>query len=128
MWSFGRARSLQSRGFCRLRPARNTLALCLVSAGCATTLSSFQPAHVPAPQRFQAESGIDISVSPGGLHRIQDASRQVDASTRQRELTDAERSTIVRGGAQLGLNPPAVIQHMGLAYSPFESWAMTRKT
>ena len=98
------------------------VALCLVSAGCATALSSFQPAHIPPPGHFQVEAGVDVSLSPGGLHQIEDASRQVDKSSQQNQLTDAEKSTIVRGGAQLGLNPPAVIEHVGLAYSPIESW------
>jgi hypothetical protein len=100
----------------------------LVSAGCATTLSSFQPAHVPAPRHFQAESGIDVSYSPDGLQQIRDASRQIDKSSSQQEqLTDAERNTILRGGAQLGLNPPAIIQHLGLSYSPIESWEVTAR-
>jgi hypothetical protein len=98
------------------------VALCLVSAGCATSLSSFQPAHIPPLRHFQVEAGVDVSLSPGGLHQIEDASRQVNRSPQQNQLTDAEKSTIVRGGAQLGLNPPAVIEHVGLAYSPIESW------
>ena len=106
---------------------RSLAALLFVSAGCATPLSSFQPAHVPAPQHFQAESGVDVSFSPGGLQQIRDASRQVDKSSQQNQLTDAEKTTIVRGGAQLGLNPPAVIQHVGLAYSPVESWEVAAR-
>ena len=103
------------------------LTLLLVSAECATPLSSFQPAHVPRPQHFQAESGVDVSYSPGGLHQIQDASRQADKSSQQNNITDAEKSTIARGGAQLGLNPPAIIEHVGLAYSPIESWEVSAR-
>lgn len=98
------------------------VAILVSSAGCATTLSSFQPAHVPRPQHFQVESGIDLSYSPGGLRQIQDASRQVDQSSQQKQITDAGKHTIAQGGAQLGLNPPAIIQHVGLAYSPGEDW------
>jgi len=65
------------------------ITLLFVSAECATLLSSFQPAHVPRPQHFQAESGVDVSFSPGGLHQIQDASHQVNKSSQQNEITDA---------------------------------------
>jgi hypothetical protein len=99
----------------------------LLSVECATPLSSFQPAHVPPPQHFQVESGLDVSFSPSGLQQIQDASRQVDKSSQQHQITDAEKTTVVRGGAQLGQNPPAIIQHLGLAYSPVEGWEVSAR-
>ena len=96
-------------------------ALLAALAGCATALSSFEPAHVPQPGHFQAEAGLDLSVSAGGIQQIVDAARQVDKTAGERSLSDTEKRTIMEGGAQLGLNPPAMIPHVGLVYSQGQS-------
>jgi hypothetical protein len=93
-------------------------------AGCATALSSFQPAHVPDKGHIQAEIGADVSVSVGSVGSIVHASETLDHSSAQRALTDEEKRTILAGGANLGLNPPAVIPHLGVAYSPVERWEL----
>jgi hypothetical protein len=99
-------------------------ALLAALAGCATALSSFEPAHVPQPGHFQAEAGLDLSVSAGGIQQIVDAARQVDKTAGERSLSDTEKRTIMEGGAQLGLNPPAMIPHVGLVYSPWRGSAV----
>jgi len=94
----------------------------LLAAGCATALSTSQPAHVPPRGHFQAEAGLDISVSSGAINKVLDAAESLDAASAQRMLTDDEKRTILEGGAHLGLNPPAFIPHVGVAYAPFEGW------
>jgi hypothetical protein len=89
---------------------------------CATALSSFQPAHVPPAGHVQAEAGLDVSVSTGGIYKIVDAARELDEAAGARDLTEDEQRTILEGGAQLGLNPPALIPHIGVAYAPREGW------
>jgi hypothetical protein len=94
----------------------------VVPLGCATALSSFQPAHVPDKGHVQAEVGFDISESTGAINKVLDAAETLDQAAAERNLTDDEKRTILEGGAQLGLNPPAFIPHAGLAYAPFERW------
>ena len=52
------------------------------------------------------------------------ASETLDHTAAQRTLTDEEKRTILEGGANLGLNPPAVIPHLGVAYSLLERWEL----
>lgn len=97
------------------------LASCL-PLGCATALSSFQPAHVPKKGHVQTEVGLNISESSGAINKVLDAAEAMDQAASQRSLTDAERRQILEGGAHLGLNPPAFIPHAAIAYAPFEHW------
>ena len=97
------------------------MALCL-PLGCATALSSFQPAHVPPKGHIQAEVGLDISESLGAINQVLDAAETLDEAASERSLSDDEKRQILRGGAHLGLNPPAFIPHAGVAYAPFERW------
>jgi hypothetical protein len=90
--------------------------------GCATALSSFQPAHVPRPGHFQTEVGLDISESVGAINEVLDAAETMDEAAAERSLSEDEQRQILEGGAHLGLNPPAFIPHAGLAYSPIERW------
>jgi hypothetical protein len=93
-----------------------------LSCGCATALSTFQPAHVPDKGHFQTEVGLDISESTGAISKVMDAAQSLDQAAAQRILTDDEKRTILEGGAHLGLNPPAFIPHIGVAYAPYERW------
>lgn len=96
----------------------------LWAAACAPALSSFQPAHVPEVGHVQAELGADVSVSTGSVNSIVRASETLDHLASQRMLTDEEKRAILVGGANLGLDPPAVIPHLGVAYSPIEHWEL----
>jgi hypothetical protein len=96
----------------------------LFGVGCAPALSSFQPAHVPAPGHLQAELGADVSVSIGSVGSIVRASETLDHAASMRMLSDDEKRAILEGGANLGLDPPAVIPHLGVAYSPLEHWEL----
>ena len=98
-----------------------SLVACL-PLGCATALSTFQPAHVPKKGHIQTEVGLDISESSGAINKVLDAAEAFDEAASERSLTDAEKRQILEGGAQLGLNPPAFIPHAAIAYAPFEQW------
>jgi hypothetical protein len=60
----------------------------------------------------------------GSVGSIVRASETLDHSAANRTLTDDEKRTILRGGANLGINPPAFIPHLGVAYSPLERWEL----
>jgi hypothetical protein len=93
----------------------------LVSAGCATALSTGQPAHVAEVGHFSSEVGVDLSVSVGAIDRVVAAAESLTEASSTRMLTDDEKRTIFEGGAHLGFNPPAVIPHAGVYYVPFAS-------
>ncbi len=89
-------------------------------AGCGASLSSFQPAHVPEPGHVQGEAGFDVSYPVHTVGEVIDAAEAVEDAAEERMLTDEEIRTIAEGGAALGLNPPAVIGHAGVAFAPAE--------
>jgi hypothetical protein len=97
------------------------------AAGCATALSTSEPAHLPPKGHFQAEAGVDLSFSTDAINKVLDAAESLDQASAQRMLTDDEKRTILEGGAHLGLNPPAFIPHVGVGYAPLESWEVTAR-
>jgi len=90
--------------------------------GCATSLSSNQPAHVPEPGHAQSEVGFDMSIPTNSVSSIMDAAKALEEVATTRPLTDEEKVTIVRGAAFFTLNPPSVSPHMGIAYAPLRDW------
>ena len=93
-------------------------------AGCATALSTSQPAHVPAPGHVQPELGVDISFSTGAIRKVIRAADELEDSATLRTLTEEEMRRILEGGAHLTFNPSALIPHVGIASSVFERWEL----
>jgi hypothetical protein len=79
---------------------------------------------VPEKHHVQAELGVDFSLSTGAIGKVVDAAESAEEAADERRLTDAEKLIILEGAASLGLNPPAVIPHIGAAYAPFDGWEL----
>jgi hypothetical protein len=95
------------------------LLLALSTSGCATALSSFSPAHVPQKGSFHAEAGLDVSVPTGAISNTIDAAKEASSvASKTGQLSSDEKFKVFDAGVNLLLNPPAVLQHAGLAYSP----------
>jgi hypothetical protein len=95
--------------------------LALVGLGCATSLSTFQPAHVAPKGHAQAEAGIDVSVPLGTIVRVVDAGKSLVKTAKDgTNLTEAQQRQLLEAGVNLALNPPASNVHAGLAYTPIE--------
>lgn len=97
---------------------------CVAAAtwGCGVGLSSNQPAHVAAPGHLHTELGVDISYPTGTAPKVIDAAESVEEASNQRQLTEAEKRTILEGGAAIAMNPPAAIAHLGIDYGIAERW------
>lgn len=65
---------------------------------------------------------MDISYPTGTAPKVIDAAESVEEASRERALTDAEKRTILEGGAAIAMNPPAAIPHVGLDYGIAERW------
>lgn len=94
--------------------------IALVATGCATALSSFQPAHVAPKGHVQSELGFDISYPTASIQKTLEAARALEEAAGERSLTDEEVFVIFEGGANLAANPVTVIPHLGAAYGIFE--------
>src|SRR5262245_29529147 len=96
----------------------------LGASACGTSLSSFQPAHVPEQGKLHAELGIDVSYPTGTFRKVVNAARAVEDVAEVRALSDDEKRTILEGGVAVGVDPPAAIPHFGVAYAPWQSWEL----
>jgi hypothetical protein len=94
----------------------------LLSFGCAPALSTFHPAHVAEKGHFQAEVGMDIAIPTGTIAEVIEAGVVLVDVARTRELAKAERKELFDAGVAVALNPPSVVQHIGLAYTPLKNW------
>ena len=91
----------------------------LLGVGCAPALSSFTPAHVAPKKHVQAEAGFDISI-PSSIGDVVDQGATLSKAARGHELTRDEQQQLFRAGAALALNPPSLVTHLGLAYTPLD--------
>jgi hypothetical protein len=96
----------------------------LLASGCATSLSGFQPAHVAPKGHVSAELGWDVSVPTGTISRAIDAGKTLANAAKTRSLTDAERRQLIEAGANVAINPPALVMHAGLTYVPITAWEL----
>jgi hypothetical protein len=94
------------------------LLVLLLASGCAPTLSGFQPAHVAPKGHFTAEMGIDGSLPTGTITRSIDAAKTLAKVADSRSLNDSERRQLIEAGANLALDPPAVVTHAGVTFVP----------
>jgi hypothetical protein len=93
-------------------------AAALLAGACATSLSTFQPAHVPRPGGFQAAAGQDVSIPTGTIRRAIDAGQALERAARERALGPEEQLDLLEAGMQIALDPPALVSHASLAYAP----------
>jgi hypothetical protein len=91
----------------------------LALTGCATALSTSQPAHVAPAGHVSGEVGVDLSVSVGAIDKVVAAAESISQASMSHTLTDDEKRTLFEGAAHLGFNPPSVIPHLGVYYVPF---------
>jgi hypothetical protein len=105
-------------------PSAGIAATSALAFGCAAGLSTSQPAHVPERGHSQMESGVDVSFSTGTVRKLVRAAQAFEQASQSRSLTQAEERAILTGAAELAINPPAVIPHLGFAASPFDRWEL----
>src|SRR5688572_28677005 len=96
--------------------------LSLLSFGCAPALSTFHPAHVADKGHFQADLGMDVAIPTGTIVDVIEAGVALVDVAATRELEQAERKELFDAGVALSLNPPSVVQHIALAYTPLDNW------
>jgi hypothetical protein len=82
---------------------------------------------VPEQGHFQLEAGTDVSIPTGTITKVIDAAEVIDDQV-ERKLQQGEDPTaeelhrLLEAGANLALNPPAVMGHFGVAFAPLERW------
>jgi hypothetical protein len=104
-------------------PALRWIGLVLVlTSGCATSLSSFQPAHVAPKGHVSAEAGADVSIPTGTIVSTIDTSKTLARAAQTRMLSEDEKLQVFRGGLNLAISPPFFVQHIGANYVFAHGW------
>ncbi len=93
----------------------------VASFGCATAVSTAQPAHVAAVGHFSGEAGVDLTASVGSIDKVISAANAITEAGNNQALTPDEERTVFEGGAHLSFNPPSIIPHIGVYYVPFDA-------
>jgi hypothetical protein len=108
----------------RLSHSRTTLllGLGLSSLGCASALSSFQPAHVGPKGQTRVEIGADVAIPTSTISSTIDAAKTLASAARTRQLTEPEKIELFKAGLNLALNAPSLVQHIGVTYNPADGW------
>jgi hypothetical protein len=104
-------------------PALRWIGLVLVlTSACATSLSSFQPAHVAPKGHVTGEAGADVSIPTGTITRTIDTGKTLARAAQTRMLTEEEKLQVFAGGLNLAVSPPFFVQHVGLNYVFAHNW------
>jgi hypothetical protein len=102
--------------------ARSCLLLLLAFTGCATSLASFQPAHVPPKGHFGAAAGVDLALPVSTFTRTIDAAKTLADARGERMLTRDEQLQLLDAGTTIALSPPGAVTHLALTFTPFTRW------
>src|SRR5262245_14898205 len=100
----------------------SALVTTLLAAACPPSLSSFQPAHVAPAGHSQAQPGGDGAVRVGTISTTLDAAKTLATAAQSRSLGPEERRDVFEAGVNLALDPPSLVSHIGVTYTPFERW------
>lgn len=92
--------------------------------GCASPLSSFQPAHVGPKGQVRVEVGSDVAIPTATIASTLDAAKTLAGAARMRALSEEEKLVLFRAGINLALNAPALVQHIGATYNPADKWEL----
>lgn len=91
----------------------------LLAAGCATTISTMQPADTLPPGGWHVGGGLNVNVPATGVVRALDAAISLEEKLRDDpsyEPTEAEERRYLDAALGLALNPPGVTQEVMVRY------------
>ena len=94
-----------------------------MSAGCAPSLATMQPAHVAPKGHFEATAAIEIGVPTGTISRVIDTGNSLshDAIDQMNVTPDQERQ-IFDAGVTFAVSPVSAGTHFALNYTVLDRW------
>jgi hypothetical protein len=97
------------------------LALATSGAGCAPSLSTFQPAHVAPKGHVSVSTGIEGGIAVGAFTTLLDTGKTLaQQGANGQALTDADKWKVFDAGVNLLLLSPSIGPHFAAAYVPVE--------
>jgi hypothetical protein len=93
----------------------------VVSAGCAPSLATMQPAHVAPKGHWQATAGFEVGVPTGTISTIIDTGKTLsDVARTQMSLTPDQERQLFDAGVTVAVSPLAVGYHFAGYYTPID--------
>ena len=89
----------------------------LVTAGCAPSLATMQPAHVAPKGHFEVTAALEVGIPTGAIVRTIDAGKTLSDAAAQGSLTADQERRVFDAGVNVLATPPSVGPHLALAYS-----------
>ncbi len=97
---------------------------CGLAAGCAPSLSTFQPAHVAPKGHVAVEAGLEGGLPVGAFGNLVDAGKALAARGANEKLSDADIWRIFDAGVNLALTMPSIGPHVAVAYTPADRFEL----
>src|SRR5205814_9786859 len=66
----------------------------------------------------------DMSGPRGTISRALDAGKTLAKAASSRSLSDAERRQLIEAGANVALDPPGLVTHLGGSFVPYTGWEL----
>jgi hypothetical protein len=92
------------------------MAVLVLAAGCAPSLTTMQPAHVAPKGHVQATVGFEVSAPTGTITRLIDTAGPLSTAARTRDLMPAEEQQVFEAGVNMVAVPPSVGYHLAANY------------
>ncbi|HXU06918.1 MAG TPA: hypothetical protein VN903_38460 [Polyangia bacterium] len=104
----------------KLSRATSIVVLAL-SAGCAPSLSTMQPAHVAPKGHMQVTTAFEVGIPTGTIGRIIDSGRTLsDIAQANGSVTPDQERQLFDSGVTVAVSPPAVGYHFAAYYVPLD--------
>jgi hypothetical protein len=71
-----------------------------------------------------AEAGLDVSIPTGTIVDTLNAGKTLARAARTRTLSQDEQVQLFGAGTNLALNPPFLVEHVAISYTPFQHWEL----
>jgi hypothetical protein len=105
-----------------VNPSRSALlGLLVVSAGCAPSLATMQPAHVAPKGHMQATAAFEVGVPTGTIGTIYDTGKTLsDVARTNMSLTPDQERQLFDAGVVVVVSPPTIGYHFAGYYTPID--------
>jgi hypothetical protein len=95
----------------------------IITAGCAPSLSTMQPAHVAPKGHMQVTTAIEVSAPTGTITRVIDTGKTLsDVARTNMNLTPAQEQQVFEAGVNVVVVPPSFGYDLAAAYTLLDNF------
>jgi hypothetical protein len=100
-----------------------SLGVLVVSAGCAPSLATMQPAHVAPKGHFEVTTAVEIGIPTGTISRVYDTGKALARDAEQNmAITPAQERQVFEAGVNVAVSPPTAGYLLAANYTVLNNW------